>query len=258
MTSSDVWDAETAERYDETSAFMFDPEVLDPAVSLLAALAEDGPALELAIGTGRVALPLMERGVPVSGIELSQPMVDKLHSKRSDVPVVVGDMATSTVPGQFSLVYVVWNSLGNLRTQAEQVACFRNAARHLAPGGRFVIELWIPGIRRLPPGQEAVPFHIGQQHVGFDTYDMSTQQGTSHHYRRHSDGTVTYGASNFRYLWPAECDLMAQLAGMDLESRAADWDGSPFTGDSESHVSVWRKPATARQPSVDVEDARTG
>ncbi len=246
MTSSDLWDAESAERYDEASAFMFAPDVLDPAVRFLADLAGDGPVLELAIGTGRVAIPLVERGVPVKGIELSQPMVDKLREKRHDIPVVVGDMATSTVPGQFSLVYVVWNSIGNLRTQDEQVACFSNAARHLAPGGRFVVELWIPGIRRFPPGQAAVPFHVGQHHVGFDTYDMATQQGTSHHYRRHSDDTVTYGASNFRYIWPAECDLMARLAGMELESRHADWDGSPFTNDSETHVSVWRRPEPDR------------
>ncbi len=242
MTSSDLWDAETAETYDQTSAFMWAPEVLEPAVAFLADLAGDGPALELAIGTGRVAIPLVERGVPVSGIELSQPMADQLRKKRSDIPVVVGDMATTTVPGRFSLVFLVWNGIGNLRTQDEQVACFRNAARHLAPGGRFVIELWVPGIRRLPPGQVAAPFHVGRHHVGFDTYDLATQQGTSHHYRRHPDGTVSYGAGNFRYIWPAECDLMARLAGMDLERRAADWNGSPFTGDSESHVSVWRKP----------------
>jgi SAM-dependent methyltransferase len=242
MTTSDYWDAETAATYDESSAFMFAPEVLDPAVDALAALAGDGAALELAIGTGRVAIPLAERGVPVSGIELSQPMTDELHRKRSDVPVVVGDMATARVDGEFALVYVVWNSIGNLRTQAEQVACFRNAARHLAPGGRFVVELWVPGIRRFPPGQAAVPFHVGRRHVGFDTYDMATQQGTSHHYHRHDDGTVTYGESNFRYIWPAECDLMAELAGMVLERRVADWHGAPFTNDSESHVSVWRKP----------------
>jgi len=245
MTSSDLWDAETARTYDERSAHMFAPDVLGPTVDVLADLAGDGPALELAIGTGRVAIPLVERGVPVTGIELSQPMVEELHKKRSDIPVVVGDMSTSTVPGRFTLVYLVWNSIGNLRTQAEQVACFRNAARHLSPGGRFVIELWVPGIRRFPPGQEAVPFHVGQHHVGFDTYDMATQQGTSHHYRRHPDGTVTYGASNFRYIWPAECDLMAQLAGLELERRVASWDGEPFTNDSESHVSVWRKPAQA-------------
>ena len=243
MTSSDLWDAEDAERYDETSAFMFAPEVLDPCVSLLADLAAGGPALELAFGTGRVAIPLAERGVPVSGIELSRPMADRLRAKRADIPVTIGDMATAIVPGRFTLVYVVWNSIGNLRTQAEQVACFRNAARHLAPGGRFVVELFVPGIRRFPPGQVAVPFHVGDHHVGFDTLDMTTQQGTSHHYRRAEDGTVSYGASNFRYIWPAECDLMAQLAGMELESRSADWHGSPFTNDSESHVSVWRLPA---------------
>jgi hypothetical protein len=242
MTSSDYWDETTAARYDEESAFMFEPDVLDPAVDFLADLAGDGRALELAIGTGRVAIPLTDRDVAVTGIELSQPMVDQLHRKRPDIPVVVGDMATTTVPGEFSLVYLVWNSIGNVRTQAEQVACFRNAASHLAAGGRFVVELGIPGIRRLPPGQQAVPFHVGKLHVGFDTYDMATQQGTSHHYTRRPDGTVEYGESNFRYLWPAECDLMAQLAGMELERRVADWQGSPFTHDSESHVSVCRKP----------------
>jgi len=241
MTSSDLWDSETAERYDEASAFMFAADVLDPAVGFLADLAGDGPALELAIGTGRVAIPLVERGVPVSGIELSRPMVDQLRRKGADIPVVVEDMATATAPGRFTLVYCVWNSLGNLRTQAEQVACFRNAARHLEPGGRFVVELGVPAIRRFPPGQVAVPFHVGSRHVGFDTLDLVTQQGTSHHYERRPDGTVTYGVSNFRYVWPAECDLMAQLADLDLERRVADWHGAPFTSDSESHVSVWRK-----------------
>lgn len=241
-SSSDPWDAETAEQYDEESSFMFTSEVLDPAVDFLARLAGKGPALEFAIGTGRVAIPLHDKGISVSGIELSQPMADQLAAKCADVPVTVGDMATASVDGDFTLVYVVWNSLGNVRTQAEQVEVFRNAARHLAPGGRFVIELFIPGIRRLPPGQTAVPFHVGENHVGFDTYDLATQQGTSHHYTRAADGSFRYGASNFRYAWPAECDLMAQLAGMTLEQRFADWHGSEFTADSESHVSVWRLP----------------
>ncbi|MFC7247664.1 class I SAM-dependent DNA methyltransferase [Catellatospora aurea] len=247
MTSSDLWDEATAARYDDTSAEMFAPDVLDPAVDFLARLAGPGPALEFAIGTGRVAVPLAARGVRVSGIELSQPMVDQLRRKVSaqEIPVAVGDMATTTVAGEFSLVYVVWNSIGNVRTQDEQVECFRNAARHLAPGGRFVIELWIPGIRRMPPGQSAVPFSVTDRHVGFDTYDMVTQQGTSHHYRKLDDGSTRYGASNFRYIWPAECDLMARLAGMELEQRTADWQGAPFTSDSESHVSVWRKPTAA-------------
>jgi SAM-dependent methyltransferase len=245
MTSSDVWDEETAERYDEISAEMFAPQVLDPAVDFLARLAGSGPALELAIGTGRVAIPLAARGVSVAGIELSQPMVDKLQRKvgAEALSVATGDMATMTVPGQFSLVYVVWNSIGNLRTQDEQVECFRNAARHLSPGGRFVVELGVPGIRRFPPGQAAVPFEVADRHVGFDTYDMVTQQGTSHHYWRRDDGSARYGYCNFRYIWPAECDLMARLAGLELEQRVGDWDGKPFTSDSESHVSVWRKPA---------------
>ncbi|MEJ7650945.1 MAG: class I SAM-dependent methyltransferase [Nakamurella sp.] len=240
MTSSDLWSARTAEKYDASSAWMFTPEVLDPAVEFLAELAGAGPALEFAIGTGRVAIPLSARGIAVSGTELSPPMVDQLRRK-ADLPVVVGDMATVIVPGAFSLVYLVFNTLGNLRTQAEQVACFRNAARHLAPGGRFVIELGVPALRRLPPGQQAVPFHLGADHLGFDTYDPATQDGTSHHYTRAPDGTMRYGVHRYRYVWPAECDLMAQLAGMTLESRHADFSGAPFTGDSESHVSVWRK-----------------
>ena len=244
MTSSDLWDEDTAERFDESSAEMFAPHVLDPAVDFLARLAGSGPALEFAIGTGRVAIPLAARGISVTGIELSQPMVNRLRRKASaeDLPVVVGDMATTIVAGQFSLVYVVWNTIGNLRTQDEQVQCFRNAARHLSPGGRFVIELGVPSIRRYPPGQSAVLFEVTNRHVGFDTYDMVTQQGTSHHYWRLDDGSTRYGSSNFRYIWPAECDLMARLAGLTLEQRVADWDGTPFTSDSESHVSVWRKP----------------
>ena len=244
MTSSDIWDEPAAARYDESSADMFAPAVLEPTVDLLARLAGDGPALELAIGTGRVAVPLSGRGVPVTGIELSEPMVAALRRKvdATRLPVTIGDMATTRVEGQFSLVYLVFNTLGNLRTQPEQVNCFRNAARHLAPGGRFVIELWVPPLRRFPPGQAAVPFDVSERHLGFDTYDLATQQGTSHHYSTEADGTIRYGASNFRYVWPAECDLMAELAGMELEQRHADWTGAPFTSDSESHVSVWRKP----------------
>jgi SAM-dependent methyltransferase len=244
MTSSEVWDEETAERYDATSAEKFAPEVLGPTVDFLARLAGSGAALEFAIGTGRVGIPLAARGVPVTGIELSAPMVTQLRHKADEatLPVVLGDMATTTVPGEFSVVFLVWNSIANLRTQAEQVACFRNAARHLSPGGRFVIELWVPPVRRLPPGQLAVPISVGDGHLLFDTYDLTPQQCTSHHYWREADGTTRYGSGNFRYIWPAECDLMGQLAGLELEERVADWDGRPFTSDSESHVSVWRKP----------------
>ncbi len=245
MTSSEVWDEETAERYDAAAAERFVPEALDPTVDFLARLAGSGAALEFAIGTGRVGIPLAARGIPVTGIELSAPMIAQLRHKADEatLPVVAGDMATTTVPGAFSLVYLVWNSISNLRTQQEQVACFRNAARHLSPGGRFVIELWVPPLRRLPPGAPGVLMDVSAGHICFDTYDLVTQQCTSHHYTHEPDGTTRYGPGNFRYIWPAECDLMAQLAGLELEERFADWDRSPFTSDSESHVSVWRKPS---------------
>ena len=246
-----MWDERTAQRYDADSASMFAPEVVGPTVDLLERLAEGGPALELAIGTGRIAIPLRERGVPVTGIELSEPMVAQLRRKigEDEVPVVVGDMATTVVAGagSFGLVFLVWNSISNLRTQAEQVQCFRNAARHLRPGGRFVIDLWVPPLQRLVPGEVAVPMTVDEGHLVFDTYDLVTQQCTSHHYHRDEDGAVRYGAGHFRYLWPSECDLMAQLAGLELESRSADWTGSPFVATSERHVSVWRRPVTSNR-----------
>lgn len=248
VTSSDVWDAATAERYDDPSSPMFSPEVLGPTVGFLASLAGEGPVLEFAIGTGRVAVPLAERGIPVSGIELSQATVDQLRTKASpeEIPVVIGDMATTRIDGQFTLVYLVFNTIGNLRTQDEQVECFRNAAAHLAPGGHFLIELGVPALRLLPPGQAAVPFEVTDRHTGVDTYDTVTQQGTSHHYTRLGDGIYRYSVSNFRYIWPAECDLMARLAGLEPVGRWAAWDRSPFTSASTSHISVWRKPTTAR------------
>lgn len=244
VTSSEVWDEATAEAYDAGSADKFESDVLDPTVDFLANLAGSGAVLEFAIGTGRVGIPLADRGVPVTGIELSAPMVAQLRRKVGEaaLPVVVGDMATTTVPGEFSLVFLAWNSISNLRTQQEQVECFRNAARHLSSGGRFVIELGVPALRQLPPGQLARPFAVGEGHLGFDTYDLVTQASSSHHYWREDDGTVRYGVGHFRYIWPSECDLMAQLAGLELEGRFADWDGSTFTSDSKSHVSVWRKP----------------
>lgn len=244
MTSSEVWDETTAEGYDDASADMFSAAVLEPAVDLLAELAGTGPALEFAVGTGRVAIPLAARGVSVTGIELSDAMIGQLRRKADahTVPVVSGDMATTRVPGEFSLVYLVWNSISNLQTQREQVECFRNAARHLRSGGRFVIELWVPALRRLPPGQIGVPSIFTTSHLCLDTYDVLTQRCTSHHYTTDALGRTTYSAGNFRYIWPAECDLMAELAGLELEARYADWHRRPFTSDSESHVSVWRKP----------------
>ena len=244
MTSSEVWDADAAATYDEDVADLATVVVLAPTIDLLEELAASGAALEFAIGTGRVAIPLHQRGVAVSGIELSQPMIDVLRTKvrPDEIPVVRGDMATTLVDGDFSLVYLVFNTISNLRTQAEQVECFRNAARHLTSGGRFVIELWVPPLRSMPPGQNAVPFDVSDGHLGFDTYDVVTQECASHHYHRRSDGSVRYNVGHFRYAWPAELDLMAQLAGLELEHRFADWDKSPFTSESKSHISVYRKP----------------
>jgi SAM-dependent methyltransferase len=245
MTSSELWGEDTAARYDEDAAEQFAPDVLEPTVDLLQRLAGGGPVLEFAIGTGRVGVPLADRGLRVTGIELSEPMVAQLRRKKTEdeLPVVVGDMATTVVPGagDFSLVILVWNTISNLRTQAEQVRCFQNAARHLRPGGRFVIELWVPPIQRLPPGQQAVPMSLDEGHLLFDTYDVVTQECASHHYHRDADGSIRYSVGHFRYLWPSECDLMAQLAGLELESRFADWEGTPFTASSQSHVSVWRR-----------------
>ena len=245
MTSSEVWDETTAERYDEDSAERFAPEVLDPTVDFLAEIADGGPALEFAIGTGRVSIPLATRGLPVTGIELSQPMLAQLRRKASEaqLPVFLGDMASTVVPGagDFTLVFLVWNSISNLRTQAEQTRCFQNAAQHLRPGGHFVIELWVPPIQRLLPGERVVPMSLDEDHLIFDTYDVVSQQCSSHHYYREADGTYRSDSGQFRYLWPSECDLMAQLAGMELEARYADWTRGPFTAESNSHVSVWRK-----------------
>ncbi len=242
MRQDEIWDVEAAENYDTPGTGMFAPEVLGPTIDRLAALANGGRVLEFAIGTGRVAIPLAERGVSVTGIELSQPMVDRLRAKVGEetIPVVMGDMATATAPGTYTLVYLVFNTISNLLTQAEQVACFRNAARHLAPGGRFVIELGVPGLRRLPPGQPGVVFAAEPGYVGVDGYDLLHQHLVSYHFRFGEGREARVFSSPHRYIWPAELDLMAQLAGMELETRHADWPGSQFTGESRSHVSVYR------------------
>ena len=246
VTSSEVWDEETAARYDLDAAPQFAPSVLGPTLDCLERLAEEGPVLEFGIGTGRVGVALAARGVPVTGIELSEPMVAQLRRKvdANQLPVVVGDMASTVVPGagDFSVVFLVWNSLSNLRTQAEQIQCFRNAAHHLRPGGRFVIDLWVPPIHRLTPGPQAVPMALDDQHLIFDTYEVTSQQCASHHYVREADGRFRHDVGHFRYLWPGECDLMAQLAGLRLESRWADWNGTAFTATSDGHVSIWLKP----------------
>ena len=243
MTSSEVWTAEMARRYDAEDSGMFGPEVLGPTVELLAGLAGEGRALELAVGTGRVGVALAQRGVPVVGIELSEPMAAELRAKvdEATLPVLIGDMATTRAPGEFTLVYLVYNTISNLLTQDEQVACFVNAAAHLVPGGRFVIECGVPDLRRLPPGQLACPFDVTEEHLGFDTYDLANQLLVSHHFTREGD-RYRRDAGTFRYAWPAEMDLMARIAGLELEARYSDWRRTPFTGDSTAHVSVWRRP----------------
>ncbi|KIR65879.1 class I SAM-dependent methyltransferase [Micromonospora haikouensis] len=244
MRQEDIWDADAAARYDTPGVGMFAPEVLRPTVDRLAALAGGGAALEFAVGTGRVAVPLAERGVPVTGIELSTAMVDRLRTKVDEaaLPVVVGDMATTVAPGAYTLVYLVFNTIANLLTQAEQVACFRNAARHLGPGGRFVIELWVPELRQLPPGRQATVWHCEPGYIGLDTYDVLRQHVVSHHFRFGEDTEAQVFRTPHRYIWPAELDLMAQLAGFELESRHADWAGGEFTAESRDHVSVYRLP----------------
>jgi SAM-dependent methyltransferase len=242
MTQEDIWDVGAAQSYDTPGVGMFAPEVIGPTVDRLVELAGDGQALELAIGTGRVAVPLAERGVPVTGIELSRPMIDQLRTKvdEATIPVVVGDMASAEAPGRYSVVYLVYNTISNLLTQAGQVACFRNAARHLGPGGRFVIELWVPELRRLPPGVPGTVGHVEPGYILLDTYDVLRQLVVSHHFRFGEGTGAQLFRSPHRYIWPAELDLMGQLAGFELETRHADWQGAEFTAESRSHVSVYR------------------
>lgn len=242
MDDNDLWDSEVAASYDTPGTGMFSPDVLGPAVERLAQLTGNGRALEFAIGTGRVAVPLSQRGVPVAGIEASSAMIAQLRTKVDEATILVvqGDMASATAPGSYSLVYLVYNTISNLLTQAGQVDCFRNAARHLVPGGRFVIELWVPELRKLTPGTQAVVWRSEADYIGHDTYDLVHQQVVSHHFRFGEGREARILRSPHRYIWPAELDLMAELAGFELESRQAGWDGSPFTAESTSHVSVYR------------------
>ena len=245
MSDDGYFDERVADRYDESSAEMFDPEVVDPAVVFLAELAGSGHALELGIGTGRIALPLAQRGVPVHGIELSKAMAAKLRAKPGgeDIGVTIGDFATTTVDGTFSVAYLVFNTILNLTTQAAQVACFQNVAAHLEPGGCFVIEVGVPGLQGLPPGQTFRVFHVSKNRWGFDEYDVPNQGLISHHFEI-VDGRAERLSIPFRYAWPSELDLMAQLAGMTLRQRWSGWKREPFTSDSGKHVSVWEKPAS--------------
>jgi SAM-dependent methyltransferase len=241
--AEDSFAGRVADRYDEDASDMFAPEVVDPAVDFLAGLADGGAALELGIGTGRIALPLARRGVEVHGIDLSADMVAKLREKPNGaaIPVTIGDFATTRVDGTFSLAYIVWNSLMNLRTQEAQAACVRNAASHLAPRGRLVVEVMVPELQRLGAGETFLPFDVSTEHLGFDEYDVATQGLTSHHY---DPRRAEYATFPGRYVWPPELDLMAQLAGMWLEVRWGGWQREPFTSESRSHVSIYEKTAT--------------
>jgi hypothetical protein len=239
----DYFGEAVAARYDgapDTSAAATEVEA---TVAFLAELAGDGAALELGIGTGRIGLPLAARGVPVHGIDLSEAMVARLRAKPggTDMPVTIGDFATTRVEGSFRLVFLVFNTIMNLTSQDEQVACFQNAAAHLEPGGCFVIEVQIPDLQRLPFGERFRPFDVSPDHLGFDEYDVASQGQISHHYTR-VDGAFELNSVPFRYVWPAELDLMARLAGMTLRERWSGWTREPFTSLSTTHVSVWAKP----------------
>lgn len=247
MTGPDgYFDEPVAARYDDGSSHLFSPEVLEPTVDLLAELAAGGRALELGIGTGRVALPLAARGVEVHGIELSRAMVARLREKPggAGIPVEIGDFASTRVGGTFALAYLVFNTINNLTTQDEQVECFVNAARHLRPGGHFVIEVGVPSLQRLPPGETVRAFTVTPTRLGFDEYDVVTQGLVSHHYWI-ENAALRELSVPFRYVWPSELDLMARIAGMRLSERWADWTREPFTAESRKHISVWEKPSPA-------------
>ena len=234
-----------AERYDDSTTDIFEPAVVDPVVDFLAGLAGHGTALELGIGTGRIALPLARRGVRVHGIDLSEAMVARLRAKpgAEAIGVTIGDFATTRVEGAFAVAYLVFNTIMNLTTQGEQVACFRNVAAQLEPGECFVIEVGLPDLQRLPPGETVRPFTVTATRLGFDEYDVVSQGLISHHYRV-VDGELHVNSIPFRYVWPSELDLMARLAGMTLRERWSGWKREPFTSESREHVSVWEKTAS--------------
>ncbi len=233
---------QVAATYDERTAGMFDESAVRPVLDLLTELAGDGAVLEFGIGTGRIALPLAARGVEVAGIDNSEAMVARLRTKPGGerIEVTIGDFSSARVPGEFSVVYLVFNTIFNLVTQEAQVACFENASAHLRRGGRFVIETGVPDLQLLPPGQTIVPFRADPDGVSFDVYDVVTQRFSSQHYRFSGHGVESH-PFEFRYAWPAELDLMARIAGLRLEYRWAGWQHEPFTAASRSHISVYEK-----------------
>jgi SAM-dependent methyltransferase len=237
------FDERIAAGYDAASTDWFDPAIVDSTVSFLADLAGDGAALELGIGTGRIALPLSQRGVRVHGIDLSPAMIERLRAKAGgdEIGVTIGDFATTRVGQTFRLAYLVYNTITNLTTQDEQVECFCNVARHLGSGGLFVIEVEVPQLQRLPPGETVRAFTVTPMHLGFDRLDIAAQTGVSYHYWI-VDGRGGVLSLPYRYVWPSELDLMARIAGMSLRERWGDWNREPFTADSTKHISVWEKP----------------
>jgi SAM-dependent methyltransferase len=240
-THFDEW---IARHYEVLWPALFDPDLIERTVGFLAALVGGGSALELGIGTGRIARPLSRRGVRVHGIELSEPMISQLrsHPDASNVGVTLGDFATTVVEGSFDLVYLLRNTITNLTTQTEQVACFANAAQHLRPGGTFLVENYVPELRRLPPGEDRHVFTDTPTHIGVGEYDFVNQIEVSRHWWRLDDELITF-SSPHRYVWPSELDLMARLAGLVPAGRWTDWNRSAFTADSRSHISVWQKAA---------------
>jgi hypothetical protein len=244
VSTDGYFDERVAAAYDDPRDPMSQPAAIEPVVDFLAHLAGGGRALELAVGTGRIALPLAARGVPVHGIDLSQAMVARLRAKpgADSVAVTIGDIASTRVDGSFRLAYLVFNTIMNLTTQGGQVACFRNAAAHLEPGGWFVIEVMVPELRRLPPGETIRPFDVSETHWGIDEYDVASQGLISHHIDL-VDGRAERFSAPYRYVWPSELDLMAELAGLRLRERWAGWTRETFTSDSRQHVSVWEKVA---------------
>ena len=244
MATEGFFGERVASTYDDALAAMFEPAAVEPVVDLLAELAGEGNALEFAIGTGRIALPLAARGVRVVGIDNSPEMVARLRAKEGAdaVEVTMGDFSSTRVEGEFAVVYLVFNTIFNLVTQDAQVAAFENAAAHLRSGGVFVVETAVPDIQGLPRGQTIVPFRADGGGLGFDVYDVVTQNFSSQHYRFHPDGSVEARPFEFRYAWPAELDLMARIAGLRLRHRWANWQREPFTADSRSHVSLGEKP----------------
>lgn len=242
MHTDGYFDHEIAARYDDSAREMFGPDMVEPVVDFLLERLGGGRALEFGIGTGRIALPLARRGIEVFGVDVSRPMLDELAKKPDGdtIDVLLGDFATTRAPGSYAIVYLVYNTIMNLTTQAEQAACFRNAAAHLDPGSSFVVEVGIPGLRRLPPGQKNVVFRADESGWGIDEYDVANQGLISHHVEMVED-EVRQFSMPFRYVWPSELDLMAEMAGMRLAERYAGWREEPFTSESGQHISVWEK-----------------